>query len=94
MRENFHCDKLILNLKIFSNDDIFCKIKKFGMVLYQVRLNKKKYYSSDLYKISLMNYEDLIKFFCDENSKINFETEEFSVFIDNEKKNINVERKR
>ena len=62
------------------------------MILYQIRLSKKKYYSSDSYKLLQMNYNELIKFLCNDQAKINFQTNELSIFVDNEKKIINVER--
>lgn len=92
IKENCHEDKMTLNLKISSNDDIYCKVKKFGMAVHQVHLKRKSYHSSDVYKFSHMDYDDMIKFLCDEDAKINLKIGDFEVFIDNKEKIVKTEK--
>ena len=92
VKKNSHWDKVILNLKISSNDDICCNVKKFGMVLYQVHLKRKSYLSSDVYKFSHMGYDEMIRFLDDENATMNLKIEDFEVFIDNKEKIVKAEK--
>ena len=92
IKENSHRDKVMLNLKISTDDDIYCKVKKFGVVLYQVHLKRKSYLSSEVYKFSHIAYDDLLKFLCDDNGVMNLRIDDFEVSIDNQAKIVKAEK--
>lgn len=92
IRENSHRDKVMLNLKISTDDDIYCKVKKFGVVLYQVQLKRKSYLFSEVYKFSHIAYDDLLKFLCDDNGVMDLRIDDFEVSIDNQAKIVKAEK--
>ncbi len=81
----------MLNLKISTNGDIFCKVKKFGIVVYQVNLKRKNYQSSEFFQFSRISYDEMLKFLCDEVGRMNVRIGDFEVCIDNKEKIIKAE---
>ena len=91
--EGKKCSIFSSNIKVDAHGDISFSVKKMGIVVYKRFLKKKKYKTSDVFKFTHLEYQQLINFLRDDHASMQFFVEGYNVFIDNEQKKITIKEK-